>query len=218
MNRCRPDWSLYLVTDRALCGSRPLEMVVAAAIRGGVTVVQVREKELSTRAFIAVATRIREVTHAAGVPMLINDRVDVALAVGADGVHVGQSDISPADARRLMGPDALIGLSVESMQEVVASEGEDVDYLGVSPIYCTPTKAELTHAWGLDGLRAVRQTTRKPLVAIGGLNISNVDKIIEAGADGVAVVSAICAAPDPEYAARALRDRIRAVRGAARCA
>lgn len=212
MSRMAPDWRLYLVTDRAMCGMRPVEEVVAAAIRGGVSLVQVREKQLSTRDFIAVARRIRAVTRAAGVPMLINDRVDVALAVGADGVHVGQSDMPPADARRLMGPDALVGLSVETLQDLAASEAEDVDYLGVSPIYCTPTKAELTRAWGLDGLRAVRAMTKRPLVAIGGIHACNASEIIGAGADGVAVVSAICGATDPEKAARELRARIDAAR------
>lgn len=205
------------MTDRPLCGARPVEEVVAAAIRGGVTLVQVREKELSTRDFIEVARRIRTVTRAAGIPILINDRVDVALAVGADGVHVGQSDMSPADARRLMGPDALIGLSVETLLQVERSEAEDVDYLGVSPIFCTPTKSELTQAWGLDGLRAVRAMTKRPLVAIGGINVGNAGEIIAAGADGVAVVSAICAAADPESGARALRQRIDATREALGC-
>ncbi len=212
MNRRSPDWSLYLVTDRPLCGGRPIEDVVAAAIRGGVTVVQVREKELSTRDFLDVASRIRAITRAAGVPLLINDRVDIALAVGADGVHVGQSDMPPHDARRLMGPDALIGLSVESRDDIAAAESTDVDYLGVSPVFCTPTKAELTRAWGLDGLRAARAQTRRPLVAIGGIHAGNAADVIAAGADGIAVVSAICAAFDPEVAARALRAQILAGR------
>lgn len=195
---------LYLVTDRELAAGRTLEDMVSAAIRGGVSAVQLREKQISTREFVALAERVKAVANEGGALFLINDRVDVALAVGADGVHLGQSDMPPAAARRLLGPAAIIGLSVESLHDLADAEKQDVDYYGVSPVFLTPTKAELRRAWGLEGLRVLRGRTRRPLVAIGGIHTGNAADVIEAGADGVAVVSAICAAPDPEAAARAL--------------
>ncbi len=206
---------LYLVTDRALCGDRTVEDVVLAAVRGGVSYVQLREKELSTRLFIHQAFRIRDILAPLAVPLIINDRVDVALAVGADGVHVGQDDMPYGIARMLMGPRAIIGLSVETWQDVEQAQDLDVDYLGVSPVFETPTKSDTKGAWGLDGLARVKAYSRHPLVAIGGLNRDNVGAAVAAGADCVAVVSAVCSAPDPETAARELADAIRnaAVRG-----
>lgn len=195
---------IYLVTDRALCGSRTVEQVVAAAVRGGVRAVQLREKELNTRAFVERARRVHAVTSAAGVPLLINDRVDVALAAGADGVHLGQSDMDYAAARRLMGPDALIGVSVESLEQLAAAEATDADYFGISPLCLTSTKKELTQAWGMAGLRRAREQTARCLVAIGGIDAGNAGAVRCAGADALAVVSAICAAEDPENATRQL--------------
>lgn len=201
--------ALYLVTDRTLARGRPLEEIVAAALRGGVTMVQLREKECSTREFIALAERILPLTRACGAPLIINDRVDVALAVDADGVHLGQSDMSCAIARRLLGPDRIIGLSVESTEQAEAAQACDADYLGVSPIHTTPTKPELETGLGLDGLRRIRAIARQPLVAIGGMNAHTIPDALAAGADGVAVVSALCAANDPEAAARELAALVR---------
>jgi len=200
-----PDWSLYLVTDRRLAGERPLEDVVLAAVRGGVTAVQLREKEATTREYVSMARRLKALLAPFSVPLIINDRVDVALAAGADGAHVGQSDMAYADVRRLVGPDFLVGLSVETMEQAQAAENLDADYLGVSPIFSTPTKTDTGEAWGIEGLTALRARSRHVLVAIGGINSSNAREVIRAGADGIAVVSAICAAPDPEAAARELR-------------
>ncbi|MFB3779214.1 MAG: thiamine phosphate synthase [Bryobacteraceae bacterium] len=199
-----PDWRLYLVTDRTLAHPRPLEEVVEAAVRGGVTAVQLREKQCGTRQFVAVAKSLRAILPA-GVPLIINDRVDVALAAGADGVHLGQSDMDYHDARRLVGPDRFVGLSVETMEQALAAEQLDADYLGVSPIFPTPTKTDTGSAWGIEGLRLLRAHSRRKLIAIGGINERNAGEVIAAGADGIAVVSAICAAPDPEFAARKLR-------------
>lgn len=206
--RPRRDWSLYLVTDRGLAGARSLRDVVAAAIRGGVTAVQLREKQCGTREFVALARALKAVTAPCGVPLIVNDRVDVALAAGADGVHVGQSDMDCRDVRRLLGPDAIVGLSVETMEQAEQTAASDVDYLGISPIFATPTKTDTAAEWGLDGLAALRRASRQVLVAIGGIHASNAAKVIAAGADGIAVVSAICAAPDPEAAARDLRRAI----------
>jgi len=204
----RADWRLYLVTDHRLAGQRPIEQVVLEAARGGVTAVQLREKEATTREFVALARRLKAQLAPLDIPLIINDRLDVALAAGADGVHLGQSDLEYDDARRLAGPDFLIGLSVETFEQALAAERMEVDYLGVSPIFPTPTKTDTGEAWGLEGLQQLRAKSRHTLVAIGGISASNARQVVAAGADGIAVVSAICAAADPAAAARQLREII----------
>lgn len=195
---------LYLVTDRGLCGGRPLEEVVSQAVQGGAAWVQLREKDVSTRFFVEEAKRIKALLAPFRVPLIINDRLDVALAAGADGVHVGQSDMPYDIARRLMGPKAIIGLSVETWQDVEQAQDLDCDYLGVSPIFATPTKTDTKEPWGMEGLARVRSYSRHKLVAIGGLHAGNAAAALAAGADSVAVVSAICAAADPCAASREL--------------
>ena len=185
---------LYLVTDRELSLGRSLEEVVAEAVRGGVTVVQLREKDASTGEFIELARRLMQLLKPLDIPLIINDRVDVALAVDADGVHIGQSDMSYEDARRLLGPDKIIGLSVENFEDIEAANALDVDYIGISPVYGTPTKTDTAEPFGLEGLRKAVQMSVHPTVAIGGMNASTIGEVIAAGADGVAVVSAICSA------------------------
>lgn len=204
---------LYLVTDRDLCGDRSIEDVVARSVKGGARYVQIREKDQSTRAFIEEALRIKEILKPFSVPLIINDRVDVALAVKAEGVHVGQDDMPYKMARSLMGPGAIIGLSVETWEDVEEAQDLDCDYIGVSPVFETPTKTDTKGAWGLDGLAGIRAFSRHRLVAIGGLNASNTADVVKAGADCVAVVSAICAAPDPEAASRELAGIIADARG-----
>jgi len=197
---------LYLVTDRGLAGSGNIVDIVREAVLGGVTMVQLREKSLNTRDFIRLA---QEMKRAIGtVPLIINDRVDVALASGADGVHIGQSDMPYEMARKLMGPDRIIGLSVENMDQVREAEGLDVDYLGISPVFDTPTKTDTAPAFGLEGLRCAAQISRHPLVAIGGIKIANAADAVAAGADGIAVVSAIVCAPDPSEAASELKKEV----------
>jgi thiamine-phosphate pyrophosphorylase len=199
---------IYLVTDRgALCG-KALDDVILRAVKGGVTMVQLREKNVSTRFFIDEARRIRKILSPYAVPLIINDRVDVALAVGAEGVHIGQEDMPYPLARKLLGSEAIIGLSVETPDQVTAAEDFDVAYLGVSAIFATPTKTDIRRYWGLEGLRKVRAMSRHPLVAIGGINAANAADVIQAGADSLAVVSAICSAPDPKVAAEHLRHLI----------
>ena len=195
---------LYFVSDRGLCGDKPLTDVILQAIRGGATCIQLREKEITTRSFVEEARRIKALMAPFRVPLIINDRLDVALAVKADGVHVGQDDMPYEIARKLMGPEAIIGISVETWEDVQKAEGLDVDYLGVSPVFATPTKTDTKKPWGLEGLIRIRAFSRHPLVAIGGLNTSNAEAVVMAGADGVAVVSAICASPDPYAASREL--------------
>ncbi len=200
------DPGLMLVTDRPLSGKRSLAEVVEEAVEGGATIVQLREKDAPLRDFIDLGRRVLDIVRPRRIPLLINDRVDVALAVCADGVHLGQSDMAPADARRLLGRKAIIGLTVETMAQARAAERLEVDYLGVSPIFPTPTKTDTGPAWGMEGLRKLRSVVSKRLVAIGGINGTNAASALEAGADGIAVVSAICAAPNPEQAARRLRE------------
>lgn len=195
---------LYLVTDRDLSLGRSLEEVVCEAVAGGVTIVQLREKDAATGEFVELARRLMAVLKPLGVPLIINDRVDVALAVDADGVHIGQSDMSYADARRLLGPDKIIGLSVENFEDLDAANALDVDYIGISPVYGTPTKTDTAEPFGLEGLRKAVQMSVHPTVAIGGMNASTVGDVMAAGTDGVAVVSAICSAPSPRAAAAEL--------------
>lgn len=202
----RPDYGVYLVTDRALCLGRELLDVVAAAVHGGTSMVQLREKHADTREFVELARRLKALLAPQGVPLLINDRVDVALAAGADGVHVGQSDMHPRDVRALIGREALLGLSVECMDHVLEAADFGVDYLGVGPVYATATKPDHSSPWGLDGLRQVRAASSLPMVAIGSVNEGNVAQIMALGMDGVAVVSAICSAEFPEEASRRLRE------------
>ncbi|MDT8377360.1 MAG: thiamine phosphate synthase [Desulfotignum sp.] len=195
---------VYLVTDRPLCLGRSLTSIVADAVRAGIACVQLREKNASTRDFLNQALALKPMLASAGIPLIINDRVDIALAAEADGVHLGQSDMPYAEARKLLGPDAVIGLSVENWADVEAAQDLDVNYLGVSPIFATPTKTDTQAPWGLGGLARIRAFSRHSLVAIGGLNAANAPDIIQAGADAVAVVSAICSAEDPFAAARNL--------------
>ncbi len=204
MKRSELDLRVYLVTDRGYIGDRSLETVVAQAVKGGVTVVQLREKECSTREFVDLARRLKAILTPLKVPLIINDRLDVAQAIGADGVHLGQKDMSYEEARRILSRKPIIGLSVESMGDAEEAAEWDVDYLGVSPIFATPTKTDTGRPWGFDGLRELRAFTTQTLVAIGGINAENAAQVVKAGADGVAVVSAICASDDPEGAARSI--------------
>ena len=206
MARMHPEvLRLYLVTDSELTRGRTLTDVVEAAVQGGVTCVQLREKHASTQAFVELALALKAIVARHGVPLVINDRIDIALACKADGVHLGQSDMPVELARRMLPPEVFIGWSVETHDDVVRSAHADVDYLGVSPVFATPTKTDTKTPWGLDGLATVRGMTTLPLVAIGGLNVGNVRDVMSAGANGIAVVSAICSAESPKLAARELR-------------
>lgn len=200
----RFDLSVYLVTDTWLSGPRGVAEVAAAAARGGVTIVQLRDPDATTRALIAAAGALQAVLAPHGVPLVINDRVDVALAVGADGVHLGDRDMPAATARRLLGPGRIVGVTVHDAAEARAVDTEIADYAGIGPVFATTTKAEARPAIGVDGFRALRRLVPLPVVGIGGVDATRAADVIAAGADGVAVVSAICAAPDPEAAARAI--------------
>lgn len=205
MNPENIDYSLYLVTDRGLSRGRSTRDIVESGIRGGVTCVQLREKTAATREFIREALGIKDLLASRKIPLIINDRLDVALAVGAAGIHLGQKDMPLKMARTIAGDRMIIGISVESVDDAAAAERGGADYLGVSPIFATPTKTDTAPALGLGGLAEIRRTVTLPLVAIGGLSSDNAGAVIRSGADGVAVVSAIVAAEDPERAARHLK-------------
>ena len=206
------DYSLYLVTDRGLSRGRSTLEIVEAAVCGGVTCVQLREKSCATRTFIEEALAIKHRLKKLNVPLIINDRLDVAQAVGADGVHLGQTDMPLDMARSIVGESMLIGISAESLADAVAAGNGGADYLGVSPIYATPTKTDTAPPLGLEGLQVIRAAVAIPLVGIGGLNAENCGAVIRSGADGVAVVSTIVAADDPEQAARQLSRTIETAR------
>jgi thiamine-phosphate pyrophosphorylase len=201
------DLSLYLVTDTALCGDRGVVGTVRAALPGGVTAVQVRAPAATTRELCTLSLAVHEVLAGTGVPLLVNDRLDVALATGAEGVHLGQDDLAPEDARRLGGPGLLIGLSVSTLDQVsqaAALPPACLDYLGVGPVQATATKPEAAAPVGLSGTARLVAASPLPCVAIGGIGVGNAAAVRATGVAGVAVVSAICAAADPASAAAAL--------------
>lgn len=202
------DYSLYLVTDRALSGGRSSVEIVGAAVRGGVTCVQLREKHCSTREFIREARTLQALLQHQNIPLIINDRLDVALAIGADGIHLGQSDMHIGDARRLVGEGIIIGISAENINDAVIAEQEGADYIGISPVFATDTKIDIATPLGLEGIRMIRRAVNIPLVGIGGINMGNVREVICAGADGVAVVSAVVSAECPETAASKLKNKL----------
>jgi thiamine-phosphate pyrophosphorylase len=206
------DYSLYLVSDRGLSRGRTTQQIVEAALCGGVTCVQLREKTCSTREFITQALSIKDHLKRHNVPLIINDRVDIARAVNADGVHLGQSDMPIEMAKAILKDSMIIGISAESLEDAVQAEKDGADYIGVSPIYATPSKTDAASPLGLEGLREIRKSVKIPLVGIGGLNRENAGEVINNGADGVAVVSAIVAADDPEKAARELKKIIEQAR------
>ncbi|KAK2054386.1 hydroxyethylthiazole kinase [Colletotrichum caudatum] len=221
------DYSLYLVTDStpAILGDRDLASVVAAAVRGGVTVVQYRDKTSDTGALVANARRLHTVTRAAGVPLLINDRVDVALAVGCEGVHIGQDDMELTAARKILGPDAIIGVTASTVEEALKACEDGADYLGIGTVFATSTKENTKHIIGTAGLRRILaelasagHLPRVKTVCIGGLKPSNIQRVLYQSApsppsgpslNGVALVSAIVAAPDPESESRRLLELVR---------
>ena len=193
---------LYLVADRGYAAGRRLRPIVEAAVRAGVTLVQIRDKGDDARAFLAEALELRAALAGSGVPLLVNDRIDIARAIGADGVHLGQSDLPPRIAREQLGPDAIVGLSIEEPSQVAAFDG--VDYLGVGPVFATNTKPNAAPPLGLDALMAIRAATALPMVGIGGIDAGNAVSVRATGVEGICVVSAILGAADPAAATRAL--------------
>ncbi|MCD8261413.1 MAG: thiamine phosphate synthase [Bacteroides sp.] len=195
---------LYLVTDEELLLGKELFQTVEAAVKGGVTMVQLREKNSSTRDFICKAIRLKEILAPYRVPLLINDRIDVALAADADGVHIGQSDMPYQLVKKLLPAGKIVGLSVETHQQVLEANQLKVDYIAASPVYVTTTKTDTITEWGLEGIRWIKSVSRHPLVGIGRMNKETIPDAFRAGLDSAAVISAIISAPDPEKAASEL--------------
>jgi thiamine-phosphate pyrophosphorylase len=198
------DYSLYLVTDSDFCCGGFFD-TIEKAIAGGVSIIQIREKSLGSRPFLEKASRLMQIAKSAGVPVLINDRVDIALAVGADGVHIGQNDLPLEIVRRIIGQGAVIGVSVSSVEEAHLAENGGADYIAVSPVWGTPTKPDTPEAVGLGGTAKIARSVSIPCVGIGGINANNAADVIKTGCAGVAVVSAIMASEFPEKSAKELR-------------
>lgn len=207
MSKAKVDYSLYLVTDRELLGERVLENCIELAIQGGVTLVQLREKSLSTLKFLQLAMRVKEITSRYHIPLIINDRLDIALAVDADGLHVGQDDLPMLKARELF-PNKLIGVSASTLPEALLAQQQGADYLGVGAVYRTTTKTDAPEV-SLDQLALIKQSVSIPVVAIGGINGTNLRQVMGTGIDGVSVVSAILAQGDILKATKMLRDLMR---------
>jgi thiamine-phosphate pyrophosphorylase len=203
------DLRLYAIVDPERSGSHELADLARQLAAGGATLLQLRDKQSDTRTMIARARAIKTALPAT-IPLLINDRVDVALAAGADGVHIGQADMAPADARRLLGPDAIIGLSIKSVAQAEATPLEFLTYVAIGGVFATTSKNNTAAPIGLAGLQRItavfrRRAAKLPICAIAGIDAGNAGEVIAAGADGVSVISALSRAADPEDAARALR-------------
>lgn len=206
------DLSLYLVVGPGDTGGRPLRDVVLAAVQGGATAVQLRRKDHSARAFAEEARALVAELRPRGIPLIVNDRVDVALAADADGIHVGQEDLPAADVRRMVGEDLLVGLSVTNVAEALALDPAIVDYAGVGPVFATPSKPDAAPPLGIVGTRAVCDVLTVPAVAIGGIALTNAAEVLTTGVAGIAVISAICGADDPRASAAQLAALARAAR------
>lgn len=198
------DYSLYLVTDHTLSKGRTTLEIVELAIKGGVTCVQLRNKEASDDEFRKEAYQLIKLTRHYSIPLIINDRVEIAQEIGAQGLHLGQSDMPLAEARNIVDKSMIIGISAETVEDAIVAEKNNADYIGISPVFQTQTKKDIAPPLGLDGIRAIRNAVNLPLVGIGGISAANAAEVIHAGADGVAVVSAIVSADSPNYASRML--------------
>jgi thiamine-phosphate pyrophosphorylase len=208
----RLDFDLYVITDRQQSGGRPLLTVVEAALRGGAKAFQLREKDLTPRELYPLAQEMRQLTQAYGARLLVNDRIDVALAVNADGVHLTTTSLPASVVRQLLGPDLLIGVSTHNVAEAQAAAEGGADFLVFGPVFFTPSKAPYGQPVGLDALRAVRAAVELPILAIGGIKKANLDQVIATGANGIAVISAIIAADDPMAATQDLLGTLRSKR------
>jgi thiamine-phosphate pyrophosphorylase len=202
------DLSIYLVTDPMLCATRGLVETVLAAVHGGASVVQLRDKDAPDALLVEQGRALKVALAGRGVPLIVNDRIAVAAAIGADGVHVGQADVGIDAARAALGPDAIVGLSIQTIAHARAAARLPVDYVGIGPVFTTATKPDHAAPLGLNGLARVRAATPLPAVAIGGLTADHVRGVLGAGCDGLAIVSAICAADDPQAASAAFRRAI----------
>lgn len=200
-------WRLYVIVDRAASGNRNLGEIAAAAIRGGADVLQLRDKSASAKSLLETATLLRSVAQTGNVPFIVNDRIDVAMAVGADGVHLGQDDLPLEKARTIAGSSLLIGVSTHSIDQAMAAQEQGADYIGIGPVFPTPTKPDYESV-GTLLVEAAAHRVRIPFVCIGGIDLGNVQQVMRAGGWCVAVVRAVCAAEPPDIATRDLKQAI----------
>ena len=198
------DYTLYLVTDRSVMSAKSLEQAVEQAIQGGCTVVQLREKYASSREFFETAQRVKQITDSYHIPLIINDRTDICLAVNAAGIHIGQQDLPAKIVRSMVGPDKIIGVSAATLSEAIQAEQDGADYLGVGAMFATSTKTN-TRPVTIEQLTQIKQAVQIPVVAIGGIQSSNVTTLTDTGIDGIAVVSAILAQENITHAAEQLK-------------
>lgn len=187
-------YHLYLITDSKLAGDRSNKEVVEATISGGADLIQLREKDYTTRQLIKEGRELLKVTRKAGIPLIVNDRVDVALAIDADGVHLGQEDMPLVEARKILGKDKIIGISTHNLEQAMEAEAEGADYIGYGPVFATTTKGRAPV--GVESLKRVMKVIKIPVFAIGGIKLNNLKQVIEAGTNRVAVISGIVAADD----------------------
>ncbi|ASR11099.1 thiamine phosphate synthase (plasmid) [Rhizobium leguminosarum bv. viciae] len=206
------DLSLYLVLDPDLCAEIGMVETARLAVAGGATIVQLRDKHAGTIRMIETGRALKQALDGTGALLIVNDDVEAAIAIGADGLHIGQEDMDAMRARAMIGPEMILGLSVESEALAGAVDPDLVDYTGVGPVFATPTKADHKQPIGFDGLAMLVKASPVPSVAIGGLKADHVAQVFAAGASGLAVVSAICGTPDPEAATRRIAAEIRKVR------
>lgn len=200
---------LYLVTDRYLCGKRGPIDTVKQAVMGGVTCVQLRDKDCTTNELIRYGKHIKEFLDQKNIPLIVNDNLEAAIQIGASGIHVGQSDMKVSDIRAIIGSSMIVGLSCENLEQAKLVDNRDVDYVGVSPLFTTPTKHNHSTPLGMQGLSDMVELLDLPCVAIGGIKVAHCREIFSRGASGVAVISAICGQPSPEMAARRFRNEIK---------
>jgi thiamine-phosphate pyrophosphorylase len=198
------NYSLYLVTDRSILKGEDIFLAVEKALKGGVTLVQLREKEISSLDFYNLALKMKKLVNSYNVPLIINDRLDIALAVDADGLHIGQEDLPLKVVRRLLGPSKILGYSVSNMEEAIFGEENDADYLGAGPVYPTGSKADAGNPIGIEELKKIKEKVSIPVVGIGGIGISNIDEVKKTGIDGISLISAILGSADIEGTSRDL--------------
>ncbi|HNI09989.1 MAG TPA: thiamine phosphate synthase [bacterium] len=205
MNK-RLNVSLYFIADVGMIPAGKICSVVEEAIQGGVTFVQLRAKTLSVNAMIALGRTIHQVTYSKNIPLIINDRIEVAAAIGAEGIHLGQEDITVGAARKILGDSAIIGISTHTQQEAQTAESAGADYIGVGTVFPTASKKDIVGIIGTTGLKQIRDLVKLPVVAIGGINQNNVKEVLACGVDGIAVISAIGLSVNPRETTRALKN------------
>jgi len=204
MNHDPRAWGLYVVTDRSQTKGRSIEAVIGAALQGGAKAVQLREKDLSARSLYELAQRLLPLVHGRGAALLVNDRIDLALTLPLDGVHLARTSLPPSEARSLLGAGRLIGVSCHTLQEAIEAQEGGADFIVLGPLFVTPSKTAYGPPIGLEQFRVVRGQVRLPILGIGGITASNAAEVIAAGADGVAAISAVMASDDPAEAVRGL--------------